>query len=189
MEDIDVKTAEQFFDIDEETKTAPVDLAFSSPDDIFEETYITKTPLVSDVFLEEIRKIFATVPNSLKVDMTLYFDDMGGYTEEELANIFSANLKREYGVILTEYKKRQITAISMMAIGIVFFVLKTFLGHIWTDESFWNSLLIYFCDLAATVTIWEGLTILIIEQRQETRYLTNLKNRFGKIRFTKKETA
>ena len=49
-----------------------------------------------------------------------------------------------------------------------------------------SNLSVYISDIATTVSFWEAMTILVVEQKEKRAYLKNLKSRFSSIRFVDK---
>ena len=79
----DLKDIERsFFEIDEENNVAKIVLKYEKPDDIFDMTCVSDTPLLSIEALAYIGNAFGLVSSKHKIDLTLRFDDMGDYTEE-----------------------------------------------------------------------------------------------------------
>lgn len=61
---------------------------FASPKEIFDTNAMTKIPVLSDGFLDWIRVAFDYAPNKYRIDLDIGFDDMGGYDEGQLSEIF-----------------------------------------------------------------------------------------------------
>jgi len=57
---------------------------------------------------------------------------------------------------------------------------------LWTSENVIKSIISYIMDIGATVTIWEALTILIVENKEKRDLNIDLLRRFDSIRFHKK---
>lgn len=174
---------EDFFDIDESTGTARIELQFDSPESVFDTNYISKTPVLSDDFMEWLTSAFSLVSPKYKIDLMVRFKDMGTYTDDSLHRIFVKNLELEFKSRYMESRKRNKIAYSLIGIGLVFFALMIAITHFWNDESIWKEIITYISDIAATVTIWEALTILVVEQRENRAHLKNLAERFSAIRF------
>ena len=77
-----------FFDIDEAAETAKVRLHFDSPKEIFDVNCMSKTPIFSDDFDEWLQSAFVMIPSKYKLALDITFDDMDGYTSEQLDDIF-----------------------------------------------------------------------------------------------------
>ena len=104
IEDI-LNIENNFYELDEENKIAYLNLEFTSPDDIFDKNSITKIPVVSDDFLSWIDSSLEYTQKKYKVNINVWFDDLNGYTEEELNDIFMKNM-------ILEFKKNEREKIS-----------------------------------------------------------------------------
>ena len=56
-------------------------------------------------------------------------------------------------------------------------------GKVWPEGGILHDIFFYMSDIAATVTIWEALGILLVEGRETRLYLRNLSSRFSSINF------
>ena len=176
-----------FFDIDETTKVARITLEFQCPDDIFDQSYATKTPVLSNDFSEWIKSAFDLVSPKYKIDLTVRFNDMGEYTEEELSGIFRKNIDLEFKSKFVANRKKNHVAFSLIGVGVALFLAMMLISRLWDTESVGKEVFVYISDIAATVTFWEAMTILVVEQKEKRAYLRNLRNRFSAIRFVKCE--
>ena len=181
-----INIEKSFFDIDDGAKIARIVLCFDKPYDIFDTNYISKTPVLSDDFIDWIGSAFKLVSDKYKIDLTVYFNDMCGYTEEEFADIFNKNIELEFKSSFKENRKRNKIAYSLIGIGIVLFLAMMLINRLWTTDSVWKDVFVYISDIATTVSFWEAMTILVVEQKEKRAYLKNLKSRFSSIRFVDK---
>lgn len=172
-----------FFDIDEERHIARIELQFHRPEDIFDVSYRSRIPIFSDDFLDWINSAFQLVSRKNKIDLTILFDDMEGYTEEELQAVFRKNLDLEFLRIFAARQKRNRIAFGLCLTGVVLFLLMLAMNNLWDTESVWKQIAVYISDIATTVAFWEAMTILVVENQENNFYLANLKKRFDSIRF------
>jgi hypothetical protein len=56
-------------------------------------------------------------------------------------------------------------------------------GRQWPDGGLMHDIFFYISDITATVTIWDALGILLLENRDTRLHLLNLSSRFSSIRF------
>lgn len=176
----------EFFDIDEESKIIKMQLTFVKPSDIFENSFNTKMPVLNDDFIEWIKCAFEYCKKDYLINLDVNFNDMEGYTESELLNILEKNIKLEYKRKYREIQSKNKIAIGLIVTGVAFFIGMVIMNHVWTDSNIIKDIVSYVLDIAATVTIWEALNILIILNREQRLYLTNLTKKFNKITFSKK---
>lgn len=172
-----------FFDVDKSSETAKIELQFDCPDEIFDTNYVVKTPVLSDDFMDWLRSAFTLVSPVYKIVLTVRFKDMQGYKEEELRRIFTKNIELEFKSRYKENRLKNRIAYSLIGIGLVFFLAMLTVNHFWSSESVWKEIFVYISDIATTVTFWEAMTILVVQQRENRAYLKNLATRFSNIRF------
>ncbi|MBQ9558229.1 MAG: hypothetical protein IJU94_06460 [Clostridia bacterium] len=175
-----------FFSFDEAEKTANILLEFEKPEDILDTNCVTKTPVFSDEFMARIESVFELVSSKYKIDLTVRFDDMGGFTDEALNGIFRKNIDLEFKSRFIANRNRNRLALGLIASGIIFLLTMLLVSNLWKDESVWKDIFVYISDIVTTVTFWEAMTILVVEQKEKRSYLKNLKSRFSAIRFERK---
>ncbi len=174
---------EDFFTINKETGIAKVNLAFDSPDDIFDKNYEAKKPILNGDFLSLVRELFDYIPNKYKIDLTIRFKDMGDWTERKLKFIFDTNMIFEYRAKATRSKRNDRTAVGLLFIGLVLFLGMLYVKHVWQASSIVKDIFTYIADIATTVTFWEALYILVVVKRENMGDITNLVTRFSDIHF------
>ena len=86
----------EFYDFDEEKKEINFKLEFSEPEEIFDKNSITKVPVLSDEFFSWIQNSLEYTPNDYKLNIDIKFDDMKGYNEQQLKEIFNKKLALEF---------------------------------------------------------------------------------------------
>lgn len=174
---------ECFFDIDKETNTARVTLQYERPDNVFDQRYETKTPLMSMEFVDRLRDTLAMIPTRYKVDFTVRFSDPDGYSEQTLADIFRENLRLQVCKSSKEIHRKNLIATALIVAGAVFFAVMMLFHSVWGRETFLNDLLYYLADLATTVTMYEALSILLLQQGEYSLDLNIIERRISSVRF------
>ena len=175
-----------FFEIDQENKRIKYELTFSNPKDIFDNNAITKIPVMSDDFFERMISAFEYAPKKYKIDLDIEFDDLDGFKEEELHDIFVKNLVLEGKRNARKTVSRNKTAFSLVVIGLVCLIALIMIQALWDGENIAKTIVTYVVDIASTITFWEALTILLVESKEKRDYGRNLINSFNSIRFKKK---
>ena len=104
-----------------------------------------------------------------------------------MQNIFRENIDLEFKSRFSENQKRNRVAYGLIGIGLLFFVGMLLIRNLWQSESIWRDIFIYVSDIATTVTFWEAMTILVVEQKEKREFLFDLASRFTSIQFEKKE--
>ena len=172
-----------FFEIDEERKVAKIILKYEKPEDILDDTFISDTPLMSPDALEYIRNVFGMVSSKYKVDLTLRFDDLSDYTEEQLDDILKKNMALDLKRKASANKKREKLAYSFIAAGVISFLFMFMVKSVWVSESVWNELFFYLFDIITTVSLYQAVTILSLERKEKLAVVKNLYESFSAIHF------
>ena len=178
----------EFFEIDEENKVAKVKLYFAAAPDVFDLSYETKKPVLSDDFFDWVKTAFDIIPRKYKIDLDVRFGDLCGYDAEELKKIFTDNIFLEYKTQANERRTRRNIAYGLIGIGTVMLVGMILINALWNAENIFKTIFSYVADIAATVTYWEALNILVVEDKENRSYVTGLVKRFGGIKFSAEST-
>lgn len=177
----------EFFEMDEENKTALIRMEFQSPDEIIKSGTISKTPMMTDEFLDDVVGMFDLVPDTYHLDLRMVFDEMGGYTKEQMTQIFDKNI-----LLITKSRNRiahrhNMLALYMFGIGVLLILLFVWLSNIWTKESQARTIAEFILEIVATVPFWAAMEIYFIDNSERRRTLMNLKRRFHRIKFVTKD--
>lgn len=173
----------EFFELDHEKKIALMRLNFDKPSDIFDTNAITKIPVLSDDFIDWVKASFEYAPKKYTIDLDVSFKDMEGYSEEELKSIFFKNMILESKKAFKNISLKNKIAISLIIIGVTLLVGMILLLSLWKDGGTLKEVISYVLDIASTVTIWEAMNILIVENKERRTYYKNLIKRYGDIKF------
>lgn len=176
---------EDFFEIDKETKIAHVKLIFEKPSDIFDLNYISKLPVLSDDFLDWIGSAFQLIPLKYKIELTVEFNDLEGWDEERLSDVFKKNIMLEHRAVKSREKKKNIIACGLIGIGAVMFIAMILISRLWQADSLLKDIFFYLSDIATTVAFWEAMYILVVERGESGFHRKSLVYRFASIKFGK----
>lgn len=180
---------EDFFDIDKKAKIARVKLKFEKPSDIFDVNYISKLPVLSDDFLDWIGSVFKLIPLKYKIDLTIEYDDLEGWDEEQLLDVFKKNIMLEYRSAKNIEKRKNLIAYGLIGAGSIMFIAMILISSLWHADSLLKDVFIYISDIATTVAFWEAMYILVVERGESGFRRKGLAYRFASIKFCKtKET-
>lgn len=176
----------EFYNVDEANRRLVMKLEFNSPVDIFDLTSLTKIPLLKDSFISQVTDALKITPRNHKINLDICFNDLGEYKEEELKKIFYKNTllraKKELGKTAEKNK----IAIGLISIGVISLVSMILLMSLWKNGGIVKDVISYIFDIATTVTIWEAMTILIVENKEKRDLANNLLRKFDSISFYKK---
>ncbi len=181
-----INIEDEFFILDHENKTARMILEFDNPNEIFDLNAVTKKPILNDNFLSWIKQAFDYAPAKYKIDLDIRFNVFKEYDSDSLKDIFKKNILLDSKKNLKRTNFKNKIAISLFIIGIIFFAIMMILSNLWKEEKIIKDIVCYILDIATTVTIWEALTILIIENKEKRDLNKNIVKRFGSIEFNLK---
>ncbi len=177
---------EEFFDLDENEKIASIELSYESPEDIFNQNVMTKTPVMNDDFIDLASKVFEIVPDKYKLDIRVMFDDLGDYNVKELKDICRKNIilegKREYG----SARSQNLLALSLCAVGFFFIIISALLDRVWLQEGLMRKIVAFLLETAATVPFWSAADIYFVENKERRRKNLNFIRRCDSITFYQK---
>lgn len=177
---------EEFFDVDHKSQCTHVQLEFHRPADIFDQAAITKTPVLNDDFMEWIAAAYEHAPRKYKIDLEVSFEDMDGYSEEKMNDIFRKNVVLAGKRSIRKAGVKNRIALGLVGVGVVLLVSMIFLLGFWKDGGIAKEIVSYIFDIATTVTLWEALTILLVENKERRDLHRDLARRFASIRFHQK---
>ena len=178
---------DKFFDIDHDNKKATIKLEFEKPSDIFDVNVVTKRPMLNDTLSEWIEAAFKYIPNKYKVDFKVEFNDLEGYKEEELYEIFLDNVALESKKIYREMLGHNKIAIGLLFTGIIFIVALLLINNLWNEDKVIKEIISIITEIGAWVTIWEALAVFLIENKEKRDTRRNITKRFSSVSFKKKE--
>ena len=178
---------EDFFQLDKENKLARIDLAFDRPSDIFTQTVQAGIPVLSREFLAWLMNAFDYIPDRYKLDISVSFSDMEGYSEGRLEEIFRKNLLLELRVLGQKRHRRNRLALILCAIGIAFILLTAWLNRLWTNEGTVKDIVLFTLDVASTVPFWGAMNIYLVEGSEKRKTAANIRKRFNSISFCRKD--
>ena len=177
----------EFYELDKENKIAYMKLEFERPSDLFDQNTISNTPILSTEYIRWVSDSFERAPRGYKIDLKILFNDLEDYDNEKLNDIFKKNMFLEFKKIERIANSKNIIAYSLIIIGIIFFVIMILINNLWKDGGILKDIFKYVSDVAPTVTFWEAMTILVVENKERRSYMKNLYSRFDNIEFKKKE--
>jgi len=178
---------EEFFELDHDNKIAYLKLEFNKVSEIFDVNAITKKPVLNDEFIDWVKSSFKYAPRKYKINLKVEFDDLEGYSEEDLNKIFMSNIMLEAKRIYNDTLDKNKIAFSLIGLGIVFFIIMLLVTNLWENGGIIKDIIKYIMDIGTTVTIWEAMSILIVENKENRNVNSNLIKRYDSISFIKKK--
>ena len=177
---------EDFFKLNKEEKLAQIDLAFDSPSDIFEPTVHAGIPVLSEDFLTWLINAFDYIPDRYKLDISISFSDLEGYSEERLEEIFQKNLMLELRILGQKVHRRNRLVLILCGTGLAFILLTSWLNRLWTEEGTVKDIVFFILDIVATVPFWGAMDIYLVEGSEKRKTAANIRKRFHSISFRRK---
>jgi hypothetical protein len=147
---------------------------------------VTKIPLINDNFIEWIKYVLDMAPKKYSIDISVSFCHMDGYSSEYLKTIFLKNSILEFKRIEKMASKKNHIAIWLIILGVLLLVSTIFLTGFWKEDGVIKQVVTYILDIATTVTIWEALTILVVDTTERRSKLKNIYSRVKSISFQEK---
>ena len=173
----------EFFELDEPNKIAKMTLHYHSPKELFDPHGETRLPLLKPETMAYLKTMLGYAPPKYKVELTLRFDDLGPYSEQQIADVVIKNSVLELKSIETATRQRDRLAYAFLAAGALCFFVMFMLRFLWPSESIWNELIFYLLDVITTVFAYEALTILSLERREKLDVIRRLRESVSAVRF------
>ena len=178
---------DDFFRLDKEKKLARIDLDFHAPSEIFSSTVQAGTPMMSEEFLTWLFNTFDFIPDRYKLDISVYFSDLEGYSEERLEEIFRKNILLSLRILGQKARRRNRLVLILCMTGLVFILLTAWLNRLWTNEGTVKDIAFFILDIVATVPFWGAMDIYLVEGSERRRTVANIRKRFNSISFHRKD--
>ena len=178
---------EDFFRLDKEAKLARIDLAFDSSSDIFTPAVQSEIPILSEDFITWLFSAFDYLPDKYRLDITVFFNDMEGFSEESLKEIFRKNIMLALRIHAQKAHRQNRLALTLCVTGLVFILASVLLGQLWTEESTVHDIVLSVLDIVATVPFWGAMEIYLIDGSERRKTAANIRKRFNSISFRRKE--
>ncbi|MDD7316903.1 MAG: hypothetical protein PUG55_05695 [Bacillales bacterium] len=178
---------DEFFEINHETKENTVKLRFHNPEEIFDLNAITKTPILSDEFFEWIASSMEYTPKKYKINIIIYFDDMGDYNEQQLLEIYEKNIALDIKKTLRKAKSKKMLAYSLFGIGILLLTIKFLISGLWDSPGLIGEIINEVIEICDWVVVWEAFAILLLERKERLAQAKEIARKFNRIEFKKIE--
>ena len=177
---------DDFFQLDKQKKLARIDLEFHAPSEIFSSTVQAGIPVLSGDFLTRLYNAFDFIPDRYKLDISVLFSDLEGYSEERLEEIFRKNMMLELRILGQKARRRNRLVLLLCAIGLAFILLTAWLNRLWADEGTVKNIVFFILDIVATVPFWGAMDIYLVEGSERRKTAANIRKRFSSISFHRK---
>ncbi|MGM9858135.1 MAG: hypothetical protein ACI311_02645 [Bacilli bacterium] len=145
--------------------------------------------MLSDDFNEWISCAIDYTPVNYKVNLNIYFEDLEGYTLEELNDIFSKNMALEFKHSEHNSFSKNRLAYGLVVGGVLLLIVTLLITSLWKVESIFKDIVSYLLDIATTVVIWEAMTILLVEDRERKSYYRRTFRKLENVTFYKKRVS
>lgn len=176
-----------FFEMDQNNRTALIRLKFEKPAEIFEPDVITKTPKMSEAFLEWITWSFDYVPDDYRLDIRVFLKDLEGYREDELTEICKKNILLETSSYRRKVWRLNRLALSLCALGMVIIFAYVGVNLWWDSDSIAKEIVIFVMDIAATVPFWSAADIYFVKNGEQRKKAANFARRLQAVTFHRQE--
>ena len=177
----------QFFQLDKQEKRARINLEFHAPSEIFSSAVRAGVPVLSGDFLAQLNNAFDLIPDRYKLDISVSFGDLAGYSEERLEEIFRKNLMLELRILGQKVHRRNRLVLILCGTGLAFILLTSWLNRLWTEEGTVKDIVFFILDIVATVPFWGAMDIYLVKGGEKRKNAANIRKRFNSISFQRKE--
>ena len=177
---------DDFFQLDKQKRLARIDLEFNTPSELFSSAVHSGIPMMSEEFLTQLYNTFDYIPDRYKLDISVSFRDLEGYSEERLEEVFRKNMILALRIINQKTHRRNRLVLILCATGLMFILLSTWLNRIWTDQGTVRNTVSFILDIVATVPFWGAMDIWLVEGSERRRTAANIRKRFNSISFCRK---
>ena len=174
-----------FFDLDDENKIAHLQRNFESPGEMLDFNAVSKTPVMNTEFIEWLTSLFDYVPKKYKLDISVCFDDMEGFTEKELEDICRQNILLEMKIQNRKANRQNTLALTLCAIGALMIILYFSIDMIWGSEGLLKEIIMFVLEILATVPFWGAVDIFFVGNSEQREAARSFKKRFHSISFSK----
>ena len=177
---------EDFFELDKQERRARIDLEYQSPSEVFSPVVQAGITVMSEEFFAQLFNAFDLVPDRYKLDISVSFSDMEGYSEESLEGIFRKNLMLTLRILSQKTRRRNRLVLILCGVGLAFVLLTTWLNRLWTDGGTGKDIVFFLLNIVATVPFWGAMDIYLVKGGQRRRTAANIRKRFNSISFCRK---
>ena len=177
---------DDFFQLDRQQKLARIDMEFNTPSEIFSPVVQSGIPMMSEDFLAQLFNAFDYIPDRYKLDISVTFRDLEGYSEERLNEIFRKNIMLALRTLVQKTRRQNRLVLILCLIGLVFILLSAWLNRLWTDEGTGKDIVFFILDIVATVPFWGAMDIYLVDGSRRRKTAANIRKRFNSITFHRK---
>lgn len=182
-----IRTLARYYPLNEETNTFEIALHYEKASDLFEENADTleKAPRISDSITDRISEILDDIPNGYSADVSVRVDDYEGYSSEQLMDGIKDTLFFRHRRFLHESTQNGFKIGSLIVTGIVMTLILTIGRQIgwWDGDDTVSEILTFMLDTLGTVLIWEGFSIIFIQESEEYGFERKISHKVSSISF------
>jgi hypothetical protein len=161
-------------------------MAFERPDDIFDSSAVTGIPLFTGEFMERILEALDFVPDQYTLDIEVHFEDMSGFSEAQLSELYRKNAVLRFKKELRLVHRKNRLALMLCGSGLTFVLISIILSRFWTEESVVREIVFYLLDIVATVPFWGAMDIYFIQGSEKLKRASSMKKRALTVSFRQK---
>lgn len=145
--------------------------------------------MLNDDFVDWVDRSFDMVPDRYKVDLSVTFDDLEGYTEVELYDICTINLEHEVKIQAREVSRYNRLALALCGVGLLLLIAFILVTALWEGDSTIKTIVTFQLEILATVPFWGAVDVYFIQNGAVRRRARSLAKRFHAISFHRKDES
>ena len=108
--------------------------------------------MLNDDFVDWVDRSFDMVPGRYKVDLSVTFDDLEGYTKVELYDICTINLEHEVKIQAREVSWYNRLALALCGVGSLLLIAFILVAALWEGDSTIKTIVTFQLEILATVS-------------------------------------
>ena len=182
-----IELLEKYYNIDNENKIISIDLHYQKVSDILltNEGNINY-PLFKNEIIETVNNAIKRTPRDFKINIVFDIEDYENYNPKQIIESFNDTLELgQYSARRSKQTKNLIAAILILIGIILLFFMIIGNNNNWFKEGIKSDIISEVIDIAAWVFIWEAVTMLFLEQPEQSKLALLIRRKVVQITMLK----
>lgn len=182
-----IELLEKYYNIDNENKIISIDLHYQKVSDILltNEGNINY-PLFKNEIIETVNNAIKRTPRDFKINIVFDIEDYENYNPKQIIESFNDTLELgQYSARRSKQTKNLIAAILILIGIILLFFMIIGNNNNWFKEGIRSDIISEVIDIAAWVFIWEAVTMLFLEQPEQSKLALLIRRKVVQITMLK----
>lgn len=182
-----IELLEKYYNIDNENKIISIDLHYQKVSDILltNEGNINY-PLFKNEIIETVNNAIKRTPRDFKINIVFDIEDYENYNPKQIIESFNDTLELgQYSARRSKQTRNLIAAILILIGIILLFFMIIGNNNNWFKEGIKSDIISEVIDIAAWVFIWEAVTMLFLEQPEQSKLALLIRRKVVQITMLK----